>query len=483
MRGDEPRSAHRWRLAWPARAVRGVLGRVRYPVGMTLLAALTGVVLAASPAVAQKDGANDNSFWADGTRALAPLAHALSPRGLTVMQDGLLVYGAAWSDAGVWYSTWQAVGDSALGLVCTIDLPGYEGFSISDVAADAQGRLVVLGFAAVDGFDTPNIPFVARYLYPACTLDGTFDQDGWTLLSWASEFASVAPVRLMVQADGKLMLAGNGYFSGSIVPTPIAFRLLPAGGLDTSFSSDGRTHAPFESGYFTSAAVTPGGKLLMTFLGQGGNRDFALALFDANGAYVVNASTPFDLVPNGSDSATSVTVGADSTIYVSGWVQGPSGTRVGVVSFRFLPNGFLVRNNDFGGDGRVDFVLAPETYSQARSSLVQGDGKLLVVGRASNSSTEDGAMAVARLLPSGSLDPEFFPTSFTHGLRLVEFDLGGTNEDTAAEVLLQRGRIVLGGSATRDSGDLAVALARLHNALLLADAFETGDARYWATSP
>jgi uncharacterized delta-60 repeat protein len=445
---------------------------------LPLLGALAALVLLPPPpATAQRDGENDDSFWGDGKRVYTWPDSSLQLRGLTVMPDGNLVYGAEWSD-GMWHSHWRSVGDATHGTPCNVALPGYDEFSLRDVATDAQGRLLVLGLTGELGGDI-NHPFVARYLYPECTPDGTFSQDGWTVLSWDAEFVATPLFRLFLQPDGKLVLAGIGYQSGSLVPTPIAFRLLPSGALDTGFSNDGRTRATYESGPISSAALTPSGKLLMTTPDTDGNSDFILLQFDTDGTFVERASIPFDLVTNGSDFATSVAVAPDDTIYVSGWVQSSTGIRAGVAAMRFLPDGFLARDFGFSHDGRFDFTLAPEAYSEISASLVQDDGKLVVVGRASDSHTDDAAMAVARILPSGALDPKFFPTSITHGLRLVEFDLVGDGEDAATRVLLQNGRIVLGGSAELLSGDQALALARLHNANLFADSFETGDDGRW----
>jgi len=458
---------------------------VRLRRALLPLAALASATLLAAPARAQTDGQNDNSFWTDGKRVYSVSAATLELRGLAVAPGGELVYGASWSD-GVRHSNWRAVFDSTSGALCNVDLPNYEEFSVNDVAFDAQGRLLVLGFAAVHQGDTVNIPFVARYLYPACTLDGTFDQDGWTVLSWDLEFDVTGLVQLIVQPDGKLLLAGFGARSGPpIDTTPILMRLLPGGGLDTSFSVDGRSRAPLGQGMYRSAALAPNGSVLVTFSGGGGsNSDFTFDLFTPDGTHKATNVVGFDLVPNGVDSATSVTVGSDGRIYVSGNVQGPTSTRVGIAALRFLPNGFLVRDFDFADDGRLDIALAPGngTFSQVADTLVQGDGKLIVAGRFSNDNDQAGAMAVARLLPDGSFDGGFFPTGLTFGFRLVQFDLGGTDEDAATEVLLQRGRIVLGGKAAQNSGDSALALARLHNAYLLADGFEAGDARMWLKS-
>jgi hypothetical protein len=86
-------------------------------------------------------------------------------------------------------------------------------------------------------------------------------------------------------------------------------------------------------------------------------------------------------------------------------------------------------------------------------------------------------MAVARLLPDGSFDGDFVPSE--PGWRIVDFDVAPPAHDRAYRVVLQNGRVVLGGSVDIVNGIQSAGVARLLNSYVFADGFEAPQAPGW----
>jgi uncharacterized delta-60 repeat protein len=100
---------------------------------------------------------------------------------------------------------------------------------------------------------------------------------------------------------------------------------------------------------------------------------------------------------------------------------------------RYNPNGSL--DTSFSGDGKQTTVFSDEV-DEANGVAIQGDGKIVAVGRAG--STRVFSFALARYNPNGSLDPSF------SGDGRQTTDFGGF--DGAGGVALQaNGKIVAVG--------------------------------------
>jgi len=111
-----------------------------------------------------------------------------------------------------------------------------------------------------------------------------------------------------------------------------------------------------------------------------------------------------------------------------------------------LPDG--TPDPSFGTDGRVSFGFdAPDVYAYPMTVLVQGDGRIVLAGFASNNwdtGTPNGNVAVARLLENGALDPSFG----VDGKALIAIDAVPNGIDVAMSgQLLRQGKILLAGRA------------------------------------
>jgi uncharacterized delta-60 repeat protein len=162
--------------------------------------------------------------------------------------------------------------------------------------------------------------------------------------------------------------------------------------------------------------------------------------FDGDGKVTTDLAT---------EQAEGIAIQGDRKILAAGWTT-VSGSGDVVVA-RYNPNGTL--DTTFGGgSGKVttDFASRGDL---ARAVAVQADGKIVVAGSASFSSSE-GGFAVARYLTDGSLDPTF------DGDGKVTTDFAPGFEGAAAVAIQADEKIVVGGSASFSRGIHDFALAR-----------------------
>ena len=131
---------------------------------------------------------------------------------------------------------------------------------------------------------------------------------------------------------------------------------------------------------------------------------------------------------------------------------------------RYWPNGTL--DSTFGGDGTVLTTFGSGRDDHATALALQPDGKIVVAGGS------NGAFALARYLPNGTLDPTF------SGDGKVLTDFGGVANALAIQP--NNGRLVVAGWSTA-RGNTDFALARyLPNGTL--DATFGGDGTVRTTS-
>src|SRR5262249_43071817 len=119
---------------------------------------------------------------------------------------------------------------------------------------------------------------------PSGGLDPTFSSDGRQTLDSGADDRAAA---VAVQADGKIVVAGS--FDGGASNFAVA-RYLTDGTLDTSFSGDGKAEVDFGAADFcTGLAIQNDGKIVLVGYtsanGSGLNpNDFAVARLNADGS-------------------------------------------------------------------------------------------------------------------------------------------------------------------------------------------------------
>ena len=321
------------------------------------------------------------------------------------------------------------------------------GHSHADAAAltlDANGRPVVVGTAGmIAGSD-----FAVARLTTAGLPDNGFSGDGQTTVA-VDPANSLSDIGRAVAIDrlGRIVVAGstqtstsvNGAFDFGIV------RLLPDGGLDSSFNAGGRLAVGFDFGgnfadHAYAVAVQPDNKILVA------------------GRAAVSGTSPWLwVVARLTENSTPQPL--DSTFH--------SG------------QGYVV--GDFAcGPGDTACADRDAVYAMA----LQGDGRIVLAGEGGGlppPTPHNLDFGAARLLANGQPDLSFGTHS---GAMTFDFNRGtGSHNDGAyAWALAPDGRIVVAGYSEWNGLDTDFGWARLDNSYIFADGFDWGSTRAWSTA-
>ncbi|MEZ5426645.1 MAG: FG-GAP-like repeat-containing protein [Pyrinomonadaceae bacterium] len=206
-----------------------------------------------------------------------------------------------------------------------------------------------------------------------------------------------------VQPDGKIIIIGESYIATSDSVFSVA-RLNPDGSLDQSFGNGGKalynpTEGATDRAY--GAAVQADGKILVA--GRSGSRDKRVVIrLNPDGSLdpTFGRDGVFDTALGGPifDEA-EIAIQPDGKIIITGSSRNGGMTADAFSVMRLNPDGTL--DTTFDSDGEAVTVF--QTNDRAYGVALQPDGKILVSG-ATNS---NGAFALARYNPDGSLDASF----------------------------------------------------------------------------
>jgi uncharacterized delta-60 repeat protein/uncharacterized repeat protein (TIGR01451 family) len=365
--------------------------------------------------------------------------------------------------------------------VVTTDLEGGDDWG-SGVAVQADGRIVVGGhgyrpvpgnsdFAAlrytpglrldgsfgVGGKTATEIDFTLVRYDPDGTLDTTFNPGG--TYGYLPNQTGIVTTQvdtvwdlgraLALQPDGKILLAGPvqvGGVAGTFDLGVVRYR--PDGELDSTFGTGGKvtTSIGGDNDYGTSIAVQPDGKIVVGgAMFNGPNWDWAVVRYDANGSLdgsfggggIVTAD-----LQGADDWIATVLVQPDGKIVVFGHSHSTTDADFAVARYNGdgTPDASFNPLGTFGDPpnqpGRV-FMRIGGGDDFSGAAVLQPDGKILMVGFASNGLNDD--FALARLNPDGSPD-----AGFGMGGR-VTTAIGGGGDEARAVALQPDGRILVAG--------------------------------------
>lgn len=196
---------------------------------------------------------------ANGAKGSAFAATPGVARGVAVQPDGKVVVAGA--DGGMVIRRFNADGtlDTGFGNGGTTRLAADDG---TGVAIGPCGTIVAVGSAS--GSDGSPRPVVARVEADGA-LDTTLDGDGVALVDFARNSRGKG---VAVQADGKILIAGDSAPGGQVTSAFIA-RVNPDGALDASFNG-GRYEYPYggANASFNAVAIDSAGRIV----GAGANR-------------------------------------------------------------------------------------------------------------------------------------------------------------------------------------------------------------------
>lgn len=281
------------------------------------------------------------------------------------------------------------------------------------VAVRPDGDLVVGGIGATSG--------IVGLFHQNGSIDSAFGTGGWTSLQ-ADNAAAVA-----VLTDGKIVVVGPSLAGG--VPCFSLTRLLADGSPDASFGAGGTEKTCFSSqpAYPGALSLQSDGKIVVAgsvrtdAIGPG--YEFAVARYLADGSLDPDfgsggvVMTPFGNV-TGADlpygaGAGAVAIQQDGKIVAGGTELVPWPGRGAFALARYNADGSL--DSSFGDGGKVttSFGYAPpenptEDGDGISDLAIQPDGRIVAGGASQfGPHTEQYAVAVARYLGDGSLDPSF----------------------------------------------------------------------------
>jgi uncharacterized delta-60 repeat protein len=257
---------------------------------------------------------------------------------------------------------------------------------------------------------------------------------------------------MLLQPDGKIVMIGgsssdfvmarynadgtldSGFGNGGVVTTDIA------GGLDAAFG----------------AALLGDGRIIVVgYARVGGNDDFAIVRFDADGeldlGFGTQGKTTTDFFAQ-RDRAAAVAVQADGKIVVVGeTIVGFGNTDFAVA--RYDANGVLDPGFGTAGTGKVNTDIGG-AIDIARNVVIESGGSILVTGLITmGSSGALGHTGLARYTPAGALDDSLGPDG----------TLSLTNSSLGDGLAVQSdGRILVAGYAVV-AGDFHFAVMRLES--------------------
>lgn len=257
------------------------------------------------------------------------------------------------------------------------------------LAIQSDGKIVLSG----SGYDGTKHDFALVRYHVNGSLDSTFDTDGKVTTPFGGSSAGVSAA---IQRDGKILVAG------SCISKIALARYNLNGSLDTTFDNDGKVMTPTEAGNLSGSAIViqPDGKILVAGTADFSTlRTFALIRFNINGSLDTTfgfGGKVITQIGDLEDQAYSVAIQSDGKIVVAGY----SWNNFAIV--RYEINGKL--DDTFDTDG-IAITPIGDYGGQGHSLAIQPDGKILVAGGSKNGSYDD--FTVVRYTDNGSLDTTF----------------------------------------------------------------------------
>ncbi|OGQ90208.1 MAG: hypothetical protein A2289_03765 [Deltaproteobacteria bacterium RIFOXYA12_FULL_58_15] len=231
------------------------------------------------------------------------------------------------------------------------------------------------------------------------------------------------------------------------------------GSLDTSFGSSGTVTTDIGPNFDFAAdvVVQTDGRIVTagrsdkdgTFMGGA----FALVRYLTDGTPDTTFGTAGIVTTtfgNGFGAAAAIAIQGDGRIIAAGISRGSDGTDQDIVLIRYETNGTL--DSSFGTDGRVVTDFGTDRNGNARTVLLQSDGKIIVVGTSSLVSGTGKDFVLVRYLTNGDIDPSFG----VDGMVTTDFGAGYNIADDG--VLDAAGKVIaVGYTKNGDNQDIAIA--------------------------
>ena len=324
----------------------------------------------------------------------------------------------------------------------------HEGDFATAIAIQGDGKIVAAG-GAFTGVTFTDFALI-RYNIDG-SLDASFGSGGKVTTDFGNAEVATA---VAIQGDGKIVAAGRTFnISTGTLDFALA-RYNSDGSLDATFGAGGKVTTDFSSFDEVKAMAIQGdGKIVVagTSLNPGTGLDFTLARYNSDGSldatFGTGGKVTTDFFHN-NDLAWAVVIQGDGKIVAAGEAVPTLFSDFALA--RYNSDGSLDATFGAGGKVTTDFF---GSVDEAFGVAIQGDGKIVAVGRAPAPVTIDN-FGLARYNIDGSLD-----ATFGSGGKVVTDFFGGP--DFANAVAIQGdGKIVAAGSASSSGTREDFALAR-----------------------
>jgi uncharacterized delta-60 repeat protein len=323
----------------------------------------------------------------------------------------------------------------------TTDFPGLAAVA-SSVLVQPDGKILVAGGAFPLFTSLGNFELV-RY-NPDGSLDAGFGSGG--IVTTLFPHGSYA-FALALQPDGKIVAAGTDYVdfsSDASSNTDFALaRYNQDGSPDFDFGSGGQLSTDFEgfNDDVFAVLIRRDGRIVAVGSARDplSDYDFAATRYLPNGqldrSFGTRGKVRTDFGDDGFDRARSAVLQPDGRIVAAGFAITQNGVFANFAVARYRANGSL--DASFSGNG-LKQVSFDSCCQSANSVLLQGDGRIVLVGYP-NSESSDSDFLLARLNRGGSLDATFGDAG------RVRTSFGDLNGGANGAALQPDGRIVAGG--------------------------------------
>ena len=290
-----------------------------------------------------------------------------------VAPDGMAI--AWYRDNGAEVTWRQVPPEISPATSCSFTPPLATEARYRDGLFDGAGRLVLVGTATFPGLG--DLIFVVRYLYPDCTLDPAFSDDGYFTFDLADDLSGLRVRTQTVYVNQlpaeRLVVAGDRQMGGGEVDT-LVLRLRGDGELDPTFDGNGWNSYDFDDeAQFLADFVVDGEERIVLGLN--------LDPFSADSDYVIGRLlTDGALDPtldgdgwwrvgfdnDAAEQLGAMEVAANGDVIFGGTTDSGAERRIFVTRL----NGFL-QGASFGSAGDLSAVT---------SAVLQGDRKLILAG-------------------------------------------------------------------------------------------------------
>lgn len=321
----------------------------------------------------------------------------------------------------------------------------------NSVALQPDGKIVAAGCANVSTLDFALIRYNSNG-----TVDNAFGSSGKVSTDFGGSDDKINTV--IVQADGRIVVGGTS--SDNSDNNFAMARYSTYGTLDNTFGTGGKVITDFvtNSDYGNSLIMQTDGKLLLAGNNANGSNSsdyvFALVRYNSNGtldnSFGTNGKVTTDFGVY-KDYGNSVAIQADGKIIVGGTVDFVNDYALA----RYNSNGTL--DNTFGLGGKVTSHLVTNRQYYGASVAVQMDGKIILAGNSSANNNKDFSMI--RYNSNGSVDSTFGVVGE------VFTDFGSIDDMAFSLIIQADGKLFLAGQSNTGTGGVTnvdFAVARYH---------------------